>query len=713
MLFENIEDIMRATAEGVRPPERLTVSESAERYRYIDNPGSYVGGWKNSKTPYLVEPQNVLTSTSLTGMIYVGPAQSGKTDMFVNWLTHTVCTDPVDMMLVQTAQNTARDFSRRRVDRVHRRIPEVGKRVLVGSNDDNVFDKTYRNGMILNLSWPSINELSGRPIPRLWLTDYDRMDQDIDGEGTPYALAEARITTFNNFGMVAAESSPGFQVTDPAWQPTLHHEAPPCEGILSLYNDGDRRRWYWLCVSCKQPFEPHQKLLKWANSADPNECAETAHMNCPHCGQVYEHEETRDQPGKSGMNQLIEWGGHARWVGANQSMDETGRLVGKPVGGPRASFWQQGVTAEFNTWQGLVRALVSAEREYRRTGEEKTLKTVINTKFGNPYMARSVAESRTAEALRERASDVPLGVVPRGARFLIACVDVQKNRWVVQVHAITRNGDIHVIDRYELKRSRRRDEEDQTQLLWVQPGVHREDWYQLLDEVMLKTYPLPGNDPRRMGVHLTVSDSAGKGATTANAYDFVRWLRTGHDDAVREETRETYPWKPGMANRFRLLKGEPNPKAPRVQLKFPDTQRKDRYANARGEIGVLFLNSNALKDMLDGLLDRDEPGGRIVLSRRLDLNFFKELTVETKGDDGKWQNINNYRNESWDLLYYCLGARLSSDIGFDQIDWDDPPDWAATWDANVHVFDPSQGEAAFDTAPEAEYDIADLAAQLG
>ena len=49
-----------ATSEAVRPPERLTVA--AEKYRYLNNPGSYVGKFKNSKTPYLVEPMVTLTS---------------------------------------------------------------------------------------------------------------------------------------------------------------------------------------------------------------------------------------------------------------------------------------------------------------------------------------------------------------------------------------------------------------------------------------------------------------------------------------------------------------------------------------------------------------------------------------------------------------------------------------------------------------------------
>ena len=92
--------MIRATAEAVRPPERLTVAEAAEKYRYVNNPGSYVGPFKNSKTPYLVEPMEVLTSLDFTGMVFVGPAQSGKSDMNLNWLTCSAVCDPADFLHV-------------------------------------------------------------------------------------------------------------------------------------------------------------------------------------------------------------------------------------------------------------------------------------------------------------------------------------------------------------------------------------------------------------------------------------------------------------------------------------------------------------------------------------------------------------------------------------------------------------------------------------
>lgn len=42
-----------------RPPERITVSEWAERYRILDSKSSATPGrWSNTRTPYLVEIMN-------------------------------------------------------------------------------------------------------------------------------------------------------------------------------------------------------------------------------------------------------------------------------------------------------------------------------------------------------------------------------------------------------------------------------------------------------------------------------------------------------------------------------------------------------------------------------------------------------------------------------------------------------------------------------
>lgn len=702
--YNSLEEMVVASAEGVRPPERLTVSQAAAKYRYLNSPGAYVGPWLNETTPYLVEPMDSLNDDEKTGMAFVGPAQCGKTDMFLNWQTYTVVSDPVDMVLFEKTQATARDFCIRRIDRLHDYTEEVGSRCTV----DNTGDKQYRSGMLLSISWPTKNTLSGKPVPRLWLSDYDRMDQDVEGDGNPFDLARKRMTTFRSFGMTAAESSPSFPVENSRWVRKTRHEAPPSKGIISIYNRGDRRLWYWHCYSCKNAFEPAFKLLKWPKSEDNMESAEAAYIECPHCQAKY-HQEAGDLPGKHEMNRE-----HAKWIKDGMFWMPDKTVSGDPYRSDISSFWLKGPAATFADFKTLVFNYLQAEADYEATGSEEALKTTVNVDQGEPYTPKSEANQRLPENIKAMSRDFGLKHVPPGVRFLVATIDLQKNRFEVQVHGVGsgENGlpDYWVIDRFQIKKSRRFDADGDR--CWVNLGTHFEDWKQLTDEVLLKTYPLLDGSGRHMSIKFTVSDSAGSEGFTENAYNFVRWLR--QDPKVWEPedaTDDTYVWEPGLAARFHLLRGSTNKTAPRTRLTYPDSERKDRNAGARGEIPVYEINTQMLKDNIDKMLDRTDPGGRINFPDWLDDNFYTELTVEVKDPIKGWTNPKKYRNESWDLLVYTKAATLMSQVNIENVNWANPPSWAADWDDNDLVFDPEIDDKPFQVK-KPKRNLADLAASL-
>ena len=243
--------ILASAAEILRPPRRIPVADAAARYLHIHRPGGDGGLWNPGLAPYMVEPMNRLADRTVEAVIFVGPARTGKTAALVlGWLTYAVCCDPGDFLLLNTSEATARDFSKDDIARAHRHSPDLKARLSPYASDDNVFDKQYRHGMRLLIGWPSINQLSGRTLRYVAITDYDRMNDNIDGEGDPFTLASKRVPTFLSGGRVCVESSPGWLIDDPKWQYHDPHEGPPCKGIFALYNQGDRRRWYWPCPEC-------------------------------------------------------------------------------------------------------------------------------------------------------------------------------------------------------------------------------------------------------------------------------------------------------------------------------------------------------------------------------------------------------------------------------------------------------------------------------
>jgi phage terminase large subunit GpA-like protein len=679
--YRSVVDIFIDAAQVFRKADRLSVTDVAEQYVMIKRLGARSEPWNRERTPYMVEPQNLLSSRELSAVIFAGPAQSGKTESLVlNFIAYSVIQDPMDLILFSPTQQAARDFSVRRIDRLNFNSPQMKERLLRSKSGDNKQAKLYSSGMILSLSWPTVSEMAGKPAGRIALTDYDRMDDNVGDEGSPFDLAYMRTTTFGSLAMTVAESSPSRPVTDPRWIPGSPHEAPPTTGILALYNRGDRRRWYWPCVRCCDYFEGKFTHLKWDDKENPLDAADTVRMLCPTCGHAMY---PADRPA------MQEFG---VWLKDGQSIDERGNTVGRAPRTNIASFWLNGVAAGFQSWPQLVVKFLNAQREFTATGSEEALKQFYNNDLGEPYRSKAEELMRLPEILQARAEPMPQ--IPQGVRFLVAAVDVQKNAFVVQVHGIGPGVpyDITIVDRFSIMKSSRYDNDGDR--LWVKPGTFQEDWELLVNEVMLKTYPVEDGSGKVMTVKMTLCDSGGRAGVTTNAYEFYRSLR-----------------RRGLSPRFHLVKGEGRWSSPRAHVEYPDQGRKDRLAAARGDVPVLMLNSNILKDALHNRLDSIEPGkGMIRFPDWLPDWFYKELCVERRTEKG-WEATRGIRNEAWDLLYYTLGGCASQILLVEKIDWLNPPSWADVWSRNPLVVKSDDPDSL--TSTEGSYNFAELGKSLG
>jgi phage terminase large subunit GpA-like protein len=404
--------------------------------------------------------------------------------------------------------------------------------------------------------------------------------------------------------------------------------------------------------------------MRWPDSNDFMECAEGAYMACPHCFEKY------GAVIESHMKNDLNLGGV--WLRDGETIDRNGKRGGNPRRSDIASFWVKGPATAFGQWKTLVINYLLAMQEYESTGNDRPLKTTYNTDQGEPYIPPKLRDARSPEDLMQRAADFGEKVVPIGVRFLVASIDVQKHKFVVQVHGVkpaANTVDLVVIDRFDIQKSERRDEDNERKL--VDPASYPEDWDLITSQVIERSYPLDDTSGRQMSIKLVGCDSGGRAGVTTRAYEYYRRLKTQ-----------------GLAGRFYLLKGASHKSAPRVQKSFPDSDRKDRNAGARGEIPVLMLNTDILKDWLDAALGREEPGaGYIEFADWLTLDFFKELCVEVRNAKGVWENLKKLRNESWDLLAYCYALCVA--LRAEKINWDKPEQaWARTWDENPLVSDP-------------------------
>lgn len=680
-MYAKASAIRRDVAQLVRAPDRRPLSQLLPELLRIDQ-GGVMAPIDMDLTGYMREPADCLKRRAFTSVIFVGPARTGKSLSLVEgFLMDSAAKTRADTLLVHVSQQRAAEFSKKNFSRSARASAVVREALSTNKHDNGIHLIKLKAGNFINISWPSVNTLSSQTYQRAIITDHDRIPTDIGGEGSVIHLTKKRLQTAGSAGMLVVESSPGFEVTDPTYRPT-RHEAPPTLGILAAYNEGDRRLFYWQCpdADCREWFEPVFDLLVYNKQAeDANAAASDVRLVCPCCGSVYEEGQLIEgEPFKLRANRL------GKWVPEGCYLDTEGVLHGTPRDTDTASFWLRGgVAAAFQSWPSLVRKFVAAQRLHTETGSYEDLKTVTNVDLGLPFSPPRSSES-TIDALMARREDLGVRVVPAWCRGLIATVDVQggKNRhFVVQVFGVGVGLELAVVDRYKIEKSNRKDPSNPDKFVRIHPGQYPEDFDLIESKVMARSYEVDDGSGRRLGVYRTAIDSAGEEGVTAQAYDFYRRLK-----------------KKGLHKRLILVKGGSAMNAPLVEMKMPDNStRSARKAKTYGEIPILMLNPNKLKDIAAACIGRDLPGPRYLhLPDWIATEAFcSELLAEERSVLGKWEKVSN-RNEAFDLLVYLWGV-----LHFLKVerltDWENPPAWLQPLDSNPEMIMGESQERALPT----------------
>ena len=574
------------------------------------------------------------------------------------WL---LTSNPSDALVVHMTEASARKFSRMRVARLIRNSPRIKSLQTANRDDDNILFKQFRNGMSLVIGSPAPTNLSASDYKFVMLSDYDRMPSD-NGEGSIFTQAQKRTQTFMSAGMTIVESSPGRDHIDPEWKASGRHEAPPVGGILGLYNDGDRRMWYWDCPECGEGFPVRPGHALFCLPSDQELIVEIedngvgatarkyAHIYCPHCGsQIDERKKT-----KLNLN--------GYWLA--EDPDDQNSM---------ATYWLGGIAAKFQSWHSILDKYFKAIIDFNNTGEDRKIKAVLNVDMAMPFTPHAISNKLTSKELEDRATEFPKREVPFDGRGLFASIDVQKHHFAVYVECIMDDGSKVVVDRYDIRRSHRMIGGEPALL---DPAAYAEDWDVLIDKVIKMRYPISDtSEPELdMGMCMVVCDSGGKEGVTENAYRFWKKVKAL-----------------GLASKFNLVKGErPTPSANKPSIHESIMDKASSAARKVGVVGVQrvwILNTTMLKDAVSANLKRSVPGlDYVQFPEWLPSTFYKELTVEVRTGKG-WENLVRQPNESFDLMVYAKAAFMikKSKFGNQEIDWNAAPYWLGRHEINPEV----------------------------
>lgn len=668
--------IRKRVARLAKPVTRKSVSEVVAESLRIETPGGFAGPWDRETFPYMAEPLDMTSSRNVQAVIFCGPAQCGKTFSLIGGrIVYAAVHDPADQLLIHMSQDTARDWSRKELDRWIRHSPDLRARQSNRPRDDNTYDKFWLDGSVLKIGWPSPTQVASKSVRDGLITDYDRMPIDVGGEGSLFGMVLKRLQAWHSRGIAVCESSPGhdLEVESARWRrPHGTHQAPPVSGILGLFNEGDRRWWHWQCPHCREWFHAApgvqlfglpeiEEIVELLQSYSVQQLvARHSTITCPHC------ESEIEQSHKRAMN----IGG--RWLVEGETIDASGMVRGEPVRAGFASFWLGGIPAAFQSWPSIVERYLNGVQTWARTGDSSPLKTTINTDQAMPFAPLGVGkEAQSADILEKAAESWQRATIPEGVRFFVLVADVQGDRFVVQAIGFAPGQmidnehqlDWYLIDRYVLKTSKRNGAA-------INQAAYLEDW-SVLSDCLAHGYPLADGSGRSMHPVILGCDSGGKSGVTNMAYS---WWRA---HAAK-----------GQGKRVLLLKGEGKANAPRIELRHPDQRgRKDRDSTAAGDVPVLFVGSTIIKDAIAGQLERCAAGdGAVHFGAGFESEVFAELTAEYR-DGTSWVCPTGVRNEALDLAVYANAIAIHLGATSPQF-WRAPPSWAAPQSNNSLVYAP-------------------------
>lgn len=670
--FATAEEILADALPLIEPPSRMSVTDAAERHIRLQLRGTWIR-FDRMVAPYMVEPADATQSRRFRTCCFVGPAQSAKTVMLQTVALHSVMCDPSSVHIVHMTRDDANRWVEEKLDPIIYNSPDLYDRLGKG-RDDSTFSRKRFKGMRLTIGYPVANQLSGRTYRMVLLTDYDHMPQRLGGaaenaEGSPWTMALERTKTFMSRGMVVLESTPAFPAKDPNWtaDPSRPHALPPVAGgIVPIYNEGTRGRWYWDCPDCATLFEPRFDRLVYDATLDPAEAAAGAMMCCPHCGSLIEHRH------KVGLNRRA-LAGHGGWLHESARIDDAGRRVLCRLGDADlrqtsiASWALNGAAAAFASWYDLVEKFEAARRKFEETGDDLDCRQVSYTGIGLPYARRADdLDGLSVQVLREAGCEQARGTCPDWTRFVTVSVDVNGSWFAVMVTAWGLDGQRSVVDRFDLREPpetapRARDHEGRMRA--VEPGRYLED-AEVLKDLGQRAWPVQGSGWALRPVAVVV-DFNGPPGWSDNAERLWRDRRAA-----------------GQGRQWFLSIGRGGfAQASRVWLETPE-----RGSNGKSARSIKLLNVavDRLKDSVLAALRRLDGGAMsFALPRWLEDERIEELLAESRGERGYEKRRSAQRNETLDL---AVQAQAAAELfGLGRLDADNPPNWAVLDDRNAHA----------------------------
>lgn len=377
-----VTEYQKEALKFLKPPEDITVSEWADKYRILDAKTSAMPGpWRTEQTPYLKGIMDEFNNYETEEIVYIKPTQVGGTECLQNMAGYIIQQDPAPTMIVYPTDKLAESISENRLQPMIKAAPTLKKRFL--ENESSKLELQF-DGMYLTLAGSnSPSSLASKAIRFLFLDEVDKYPGASKKEADPISLARERTKTFHN-RKIFITSTPTLK--------TGH--------IWKAKEDADIEKHFFVpCPHCGEYIE-----FKWKQVHFPKEegmsladRAEFASYVCQECWCVITDQDKPD------MLRLGEW----------RTVKQNTKFVRK------VAFWMNTLYSPFVRFSEVVKEFLKSK------DDPEQLQNFVNSWLAEPWEDTKLKTN--ADLVMERQTEYEELVVPDWAKMLTGGVDVQEN----------------------------------------------------------------------------------------------------------------------------------------------------------------------------------------------------------------------------------------------------------------------------------------------
>lgn len=381
---------IRDALRYLKPPENLTVSEWAEKYRLLDSKTSALPGpWRNRKTPYLVGIMDEILNYETEEVIFCKCTQVGGSEAMLNMIGYIIQQDPAPTMVVYPTDKLAESISDNRLTPMLKSSPTLSE--LYREYQSQKLELQF-SGMYLSLVGSnSPSSLASKAIKYLMLDEVDKYPANTRKEADPIALARERTKTFANRKIYMTST------------PTVR------EGHIwkALENADIEKHYFVPCPHCGEMIELKFDNIRWPDKEGmtTTERADMAVYACQECGSVI-NDYHKDRMLREG-----EW----RTVRQNTTNKK------------KVAFWINTLYSPFVRFSEIALEFMNSKDDPER------LQNFRNSWLAEPW--EDMATRTDEDMVLDRKTDVPELIVPEWTKMLTGGVDVQKNSLYFTIRA--------------------------------------------------------------------------------------------------------------------------------------------------------------------------------------------------------------------------------------------------------------------------------------